>query len=226
MIHFPIIIISEILLTLAEEMNSVTNSERRSTEEVIAGIEDANSKPRRETVIFSSDVKALYPSLRVEEVSRIEAKECQRSELEIEVNEELGLYLALSEDQGRVRELGLEDVICKWKKEGGRGKRPGITTAEVLGGRIVKQKSLFELPKNKPTAQQRKIIVSLALEIGIEMVIWNHLYQFDVHHLFFTCPKYDEIRNSLQNSLPSSLSANVDIFSAVHIYIKDSLRFN
>ena len=64
----------------------------------------------------------------------------------------------------------------------------------------------------------------------------------NAHHFFFTCPKYDEIRNSLQNSMPDnscfvlktllygdnslSFSANVDIFSAVHIYINDSLRFN
>ena len=78
-----------------------------------------------------------------------------------------------------MRELGLEDVTWKWKKEGGRGKRPGITTAEVIGGRKAKQKSLFEPPKRKPTAQQRKTMVALALEIGIKMVMKNHLYRFN-----------------------------------------------
>ena len=92
--------------------------------------------------------------------------------------EELGLCLALSDDQGRVRELGLVDVTCKWKKEDRQGKRPRITTAaEVLGGRVARQKPLFEPHKSKPTAQQRKTMVALALEI--KMVMRNHLYQFN-----------------------------------------------
>ena len=65
----------------------------------------------------------------MEEVSRIVAEECRKSKLEIEVNEEeLRLYLALTDNERRVQELGLGDVVCTWKKEGGRGKRPGVTT--------------------------------------------------------------------------------------------------
>ena len=95
-------------------------------------------------MVFSSDVKALYPSLKVDEVSRIIAEEYEKSSLEIEVNEEeLGLYLALAGDRERIRELGLINVISSWKKEGGRGQRPGITTAEVLGGEKSQRKVII-----------------------------------------------------------------------------------
>ena len=60
-------------------------------------------------------------------------------------------------------------------------------------------------------------------------------------HYFFDCLNYAEIRRNLQNSLPSNASfdldtllqgdrtlsddENVEIFSAVHKFITDSLRF-
>ena len=77
--------------------------------------------------------------------------------------------------------------------------------------------------------------------VDIILILFIYIIH-NAHHFFFTCPKYDEIRNSLQNSMPYNscfvvktllcednslyISANVDIFSAVHIYINDSLRFN
>ena len=54
----------------------------------------ANQGRRQSYLVVT--LKPRYANLRVEEVSRIVAGEYQRSELEIEVNEEeLGLYLAL-----------------------------------------------------------------------------------------------------------------------------------
>ena len=42
---------------------------------MIVGLEETNGKTRKTSVVFSSDVKALYPSLKVDEVSEIIAKE-------------------------------------------------------------------------------------------------------------------------------------------------------
>ena len=56
---------------------------------------------------------------------------------------ELGIYLALVVDKERLISLALEDVTAKWKNDNGRGQRPGITTAEVLGSMKAREKSLF-----------------------------------------------------------------------------------
>ena len=70
--------------------------------------------------------------------------------------------MAVAGDRGRIAELGLVDVVSRWKKEGGRGQRPGITTSEILGGKRAKDKSLFDKPKYKPTKEQKRDIIALA----------------------------------------------------------------
>ena len=48
-----------------------------------------------------------------------------------------------------------------------------------MGGKEAKKKSLFNEPLNKPTAEQRKQMIALALEIGIKAVMKNHIYRFN-----------------------------------------------
>ena len=52
--------------------------------------------------------------------------------------------MAVAGDRGRIAELGLVDVVSRWEKEGGRGQRPGIRTAEIIGEKMAKDKSLFD----------------------------------------------------------------------------------
>ena len=173
-------ILSEVLNKLADEMDETIGTECRSTEEMVAGFENINNMERRKTVVWSSDVKALYPSFKVEEVAKTISKEFEESKLEIDVNdEELGLYIALVSNRERIESLGLTDVTSTWKNEGSRGQRPGITTAEVMGGMKAKSKSLFNKPEWSPSKKQRKQMIALALEYGISTVMSNHTYQFD-----------------------------------------------
>ena len=48
-------------------------------EEMVAGIEETNRSDRKESVVFSGDVIALYPSMNEEEVSRVIAEEYRKS---------------------------------------------------------------------------------------------------------------------------------------------------
>ena len=173
--------LSSVLNCLADEMDKTVKSECKNTEEMVAGIEEINEKERdNRTVIWSSDVKALYPSLRVNDVSKIIYEEYINADLEVNTDDdELGLYIALTHDMNMIKELGLEKVTAKRKKEGARGARPGITTHEVLGGTKAKDKSLFRKPEESPSKHERKIMTALAIKTGVEAVMKNHLYKFN-----------------------------------------------
>ena len=79
--------LSEVLVRFPDEMDLKINTECRSREEMVAGMEETNRTTRKESVVFSSDVGALYPSMKVEKVSRVTAEEYRKSSLKIEGND-------------------------------------------------------------------------------------------------------------------------------------------
>lgn len=171
-------VISIVLNKLADEMDENIGTECRSTEEMIASFEITNNTERSESVIWSTDVKALYPSFKVGEVAKTIAREFEESKLIIDVDDkELGLYLAIVCDRRKIEELGLSEVVPKRLKS--NGPNPGITTAEVIGGEKARLDSKFKKPKSQPTAKQRKTMIALALEYGISAVMRSHTYQFN-----------------------------------------------
>ena len=63
----------------------------------------------KEPVIFLMDIAAMFPSLDIAEVARAVNEEFANSDLEIKVDErELGLYLAISFQKERRKELELK----------------------------------------------------------------------------------------------------------------------
>ena len=138
------------------------------------------SNEEEDKVIFSTDVKALYPSLKAEFVSDIIEEMYEGSELKIVVDvDELSLYLALVAEPHEIREKGLEPVVKKWRHEGGRGRRPGITSAEVMGGRAQRNDSKFLPADRKPNQREERKMIALAIKKGIQVVMENHLYTID-----------------------------------------------
>ena len=174
-------LMSEILNKLADNMDKEINSECRNTEEMIASLEQANqSAASRDFQVWSSDVKALYPSLKVEEVIKVIGQEYLNSNLGIDVNvEELSLYLAIVMKKADIEREGFEEIICTWVNEGGSGRRPGITTAEVMGGDKARKNSKFLKPSRKPTKEEERKMMSHAIKSGIEVVMRNHIYTFN-----------------------------------------------
>ena len=114
--------------------------------------------------MLSTDVKSLYPSLQAGPCAAIIARMLEESSLEVEgVNwDQAVLYLVLTLDRAKVIELGLEDVVPKWRKA--RGRAPGITTKEVRGP-LQEQKdwdsSLFFPPTRLTTSEEKKVVFSL-----------------------------------------------------------------
>ena len=78
--------------------------------------------------------------------------------------DQAALYLALTLARERVEELELQEVIPIWKKAGGRGRHPGITTKEVKAP-LQEDKdwgeSLFHPPSRGATVEEKKLILSL-----------------------------------------------------------------
>ena len=77
-------------------------------------------------------------------------------------------------------ERGLGEVThTKKRGEGGRGRKIGITTAEVTQETVPEDKKLFFPPARKPTAPEEREMLALALEVAIKVAMGNHLYAFN-----------------------------------------------
>ena len=181
-------LLSEILNKVADYMDEDTKTECRSTEEMIAGLQKVNREVNSEKLtIWSSDVKALYPSLKTDEVAATIRGAFEKSKIEIDVDiEELGLYLALIYGRDELERERLGDVTAVWRSEGSRGRRPGITTAEVIQGAKAKDNSKFHKPVRIPTPEEQRKMIGMAIEAGIKVVMKNHTYRFDGKHFLQT----------------------------------------
>ena len=128
-------------------------------------------------------MKSLYPSLQAEQSAAIVAGLVRESNLKVEGIhwDEAVLYLALTLAKEKVDELKLQEVIPAWKKAGGRGRRPGITTKEVKGPLQEDKdwsKSLFNPPSRRATEEGKKLIFSLCVEQGLLAAMRGHLYNW------------------------------------------------
>ena len=107
------------LCTEADQMDHTT--ECRSTEEMIAAFEDVYSKNGLSNLVVGSmDVKALYPSLLADETAAAFREEFENTDIKIEgVNwAEAGKLLTICLEKREIERLGLEELVCKKKKEG------------------------------------------------------------------------------------------------------------
>ena len=97
------IIVSALAMTMDEDLKTVS----RSTEEMIAAIEEINKKDSmEERVIFSTDVEAMYPSLDIASVAAVAREEFVKSKLKVEIdNLELSLYQAIIRDKKELDDL-------------------------------------------------------------------------------------------------------------------------
>ena len=149
----------------------------RSTEEMIASLEEVNSKELDNICIFSTDVSAMFPSLEIPSVARIAAEEYTNSTLDVNINEEeLSLYLAVVKTRAELVSMGLGDVTHTRKAT--RGAAPGITTEEILD-RTGKTVSKFHKPVRPPTSDEKRKMFATALEVLINQAMENHCYTFN-----------------------------------------------
>ena len=175
------LMLAKVLDAASDVLAKANETESDSTQDMLATIEEKINRNSNisELVFFSTDVKSLYPSLQAEPCAAIVARMLQESRLVIEgVNwNEAVFYLALTLDRAKVTELGLDEVVPKWK--GRRGRPPGITTKEVRGP-LQEEKnwesSLFYPPTRAMTRDEKTKVLSLCVQQGLLAALGTHLY--------------------------------------------------
>ena len=92
----------------------------------------------------------------------------------------LSLYLAIMIGREELVARGLGEVThTKKRGEGGRGRKIGITTAEVTQETVPEERKLFFPPTRRPTALEEREMLALALEVAIKVAMGNHIYAFN-----------------------------------------------
>ena len=169
-------LLSEILDAMADELDEKIGTECRSTEELVAGVEQVNDRGvENPIVVFSMDVAALYPNLKSDVVAKETATSYNELELEIEVDEhQLGIYLMLT--LGREKLVNEKLGFVTPTRLATHGPAPGITTEEIFSECLA---SKFKPASRKPTAKQKRHMIALALEQGILAVMKGHVYEFN-----------------------------------------------
>ena len=175
------LMLAKVLDAASDVLAKANETESDSTQDMLATIEEKINRNSNinQLVFFSTDVKSLYPSLQVEPCAAIVARMLQESRLVIEgVNwNEAVFYLALTLDRAKVTELGLDEVVPKWK--GRRGRPPGITTKEVRGPLQAEkdwESSLFYPPSRAMTREEKTKVLSLCVQQGLLAALDAHLY--------------------------------------------------
>ena len=132
------------------------------------------------TMILSTDVKALYPSLDIEFTTDMVCQMYKESQVTIEGldYEELGLYLSLNLTEAEQIEKGIREYCATRKTTLGR--KPNITGC----GSELKKEDRFKPwnPPKKIVGQEdteiKKRLMTEALRIAIKFVMKNHTYTF------------------------------------------------
>ena len=150
-----------------------------SNEELMAALTEVNLKDMREPVIFSMDVKSMFPNLNVKRVAEISASEFLESDLKVEVDgKELSLYLAILFQGGRREELevlGLDEVVPRRRHP--RARAVLISTDEVLNRREAGDtESKFLEAERQPTEAEVRLMFSLALKELVNVCMRSHTY--------------------------------------------------
>ena len=148
-------------------------TECRSSEEMRAAFEEYNSRQpeeRKDSAIISMDVKALYPSMELDEVVSSVEEMIKTSEREVEKVDygEIGRYLAVTMTKEKIDEEGLQHVVPTRKRDTGRK----ITVA-YLCNRDNDDK--WNTPR-APGVRQRKKMLALAVAEGVRVCMSNHVF--------------------------------------------------
>ena len=165
-----------------------TTSECDSTEDMIASMEQTNQKIKNLKIEdanpFSTDVKALYPSITKKEGGNIVKKMMVESEITVEGFDwkEAALYLTLTlaDDEPELIQLkeDMAEVMPKRKKTGGA--RPGITTAEVRRpfSATDHKTSRFTFGTREPNEQEKRRLMAECMRVAVITMMENHAYSF------------------------------------------------
>ena len=168
-------LLSRILTPVKEE----SETSCRSTEEMLAAIKTVNENVVGEDVVIgSADVKALYPSLDIDETIEVVTQMFMESKVEIEGVDykELSLYLALNRSKEELTTAGVVKECPK--RRSNRGLKPTITASGIKTEKAQRY-GPWIFPNKEPTKTETKVMLKEALKIALEIVLKNHIYTYD-----------------------------------------------
>ena len=150
-----------------------------NTEEMMSDISRVNCEGLNDkTVVGSTDVKALYPSLDIPFTIEVVGDVFYNSNVNIAGvdNDELGLYISLNRSVDEINALGLRSM-CPTRKH------PGKRMPEIWASGTEKCKEKRWKPWNSPVVTpnegEQRSMLKEALKIGMSVVMNNHMYTFD-----------------------------------------------
>ena len=164
--------LSMILNDFSDDANH--ESECASSEEMKAAFGKFNSlekEVRMRCRIVSMDVKALYPSMRWDLITRAVKKMITKSELEVKNVDyhEVGKFLAIMMSEDEIMSEGLQHVIPK---------RVNPNTKRVTIGYLHEKNNDEKwIPARNPGRVQKRRMLALAIAIGVEQVMSQHTYK-------------------------------------------------
>ena len=195
--------LSNLVSTILNKAADATKSETecQSTEELKRGILDVNRDLMekckldpgyrlsiQKAEIISLDVKALYPSLKIEEVKEILMEVLEKIQIEgkLTLNEvkyhEVGKYLSIVCTEEEIKKYDLEEAIPK-KTAGNRGPRPGPAYWETDVREVYERGKKKEVSKwqeaEEPDERRKQKMISLMMTKAVEVIMKNHTYRFD-----------------------------------------------
>ena len=156
-----------------------------NTEEMMSDIALVNNQGiGRKTIIGSTDVKALYPSLDIPFTIEKVGEVFHESEVNIDGidYEELGLYISFNRSHDERRALGL-DLVCPTLRNQKGGRRP-LLTASGIKYQKSKRFAPWVPAVSVPDRREQRLMLTEAIKIGMTVVMSNHVYMFDgkMHH--------------------------------------------
>ena len=177
-------ILSTILTEVANQMNEDIKTECESTQEMIYRINESNrthinQNTNSKYIIGSLDVKALYPSLEINTTTELISEAILRSDIHFSgINwRNACLYLALTLSEEEKEHPSIKDILPRRKTR--RGRKPGITTGEVMGPLYEEEReSLFgPLPKQL-SEEEKRIVLAKVIKQATYTTMKNHTYRF------------------------------------------------
>ena len=217
--------LSNLVSTILNKITDVANPETEciSTEDALRTILETNRNIQgwsaidpefrdrmSQMVVMSLDVKALYPSLLVKEVTEIVAEfieDVLRSgKLDVANVEwhEVGKYIAITMPTPEQDRLGIRDVIPKRTVgDNARGPKPGAAywDSDVIerkeNGKTVQRAKWIRAPK--PNGTQRNKMLARMMSKAVETSMTNHMYRFNgkVYHQRDGGPIGDELSQAV-----------------------------
>ena len=172
--------LSHLLCLFIQDLTEGETTECENTEELIAEFTRVNNVGFEDPLILGSlDVKALYPSLdiphTIEEVCEIFKSSCIK--IEGIDYDEVVFYIAISKTQVEIDAMNIQDKCPRRKRK--RGPRPNITGNGMKDNKEDRYEPWIMPNSRNFTEREKRELLSIALKIGLETIMLNHIYEFD-----------------------------------------------